>query len=173
MRIIAGSLKGRHIAETHGHRTHPMSEKIRGALFNALGDIEGLTAFDAFTGTGAVAVEAISRGAARVIAIDSDKEAYKTASRNAGGLNIKVTQANVSSWSDNTPDAQFDIVVADPPYDDVKTSLLEKLAMHTKKGGVFVISVPPIFIIKMSEDFELLATKQYGDAKLEFYRRIS
>jgi 16S rRNA (guanine966-N2)-methyltransferase len=76
VRIIAGSLKGRTFSEPHGHRTHPMSEKVRGALFNALGDIEGLTFLDAFAGSGALSFEAASRGAKSVIAIDKDGPAY-------------------------------------------------------------------------------------------------
>jgi 16S rRNA (guanine966-N2)-methyltransferase len=59
MRIIAGELKGRNIQEPYGHRTHPMSEKVRGAVFNALGDIEGLAVLDAFAGTGALSFEAV------------------------------------------------------------------------------------------------------------------
>lgn len=173
MRVIAGILKGRHIAETHGHRTHPMSEKIRGALFNALGDIEGLTVLDAFTGTGALAVEAVSRGAKTVQAVDSDKEAYRTATRNSAGLAIKVSQANISSWLDTNPNYEFDVVLADPPYDDAKTTLLEKLAYQTRIKGVFVASLQPNFNLKLPTNFDLLATKQYGDAKLLFFRRIS
>ena len=172
MRVIAGSLKGRNITETHGHRTHPMSEKIRGALFNVLGDIEGLTVLDAFTGTGALCVEAVSRGVTSAIAVDSDKEAFRTASKTAIGLPIKVIQANVSSWSDNNADTLFDIVFADPPYDDAKLGLLEKLAVHVKPKGVYVISLPPTFAFKGLSDFELLATKKYGDAQLLFLRRM-
>ena len=64
MRIIAGSLGGRVFKAPSGHRTHPMSEKIRGAIFNALGDISDLTVLDAFTGSGALCFEAVSRGVA-------------------------------------------------------------------------------------------------------------
>nr|MBP9820948.1 RsmD family RNA methyltransferase [Candidatus Saccharibacteria bacterium] len=60
MRIIAGFLGGRLIESPHNNKTHPMSEKMRGALFNSLGDINGLTFLDAFAGTGACGFEAIS-----------------------------------------------------------------------------------------------------------------
>ncbi|MBX4199607.1 RsmD family RNA methyltransferase, partial [Candidatus Saccharibacteria bacterium] len=53
MRIISGQLKGRNFASPRGHKTHPMSDKMRGALFNILGDIEGLSFLDAFSGSGA------------------------------------------------------------------------------------------------------------------------
>jgi 16S rRNA (guanine966-N2)-methyltransferase len=67
MRVVAGSLKGRIFNEPSGHQTHPMSEKVRGALFNALGDIEGLSVLDAFAGSGALSFEAVSRGAKSVV----------------------------------------------------------------------------------------------------------
>lgn len=176
MRVIAGSLKGRNIHETRGHKTHPMSEKIRGALFNALGDIEGLTIFDAFAGTGAVGIEAISRGAASVQAVDSDKEAARTIQRNVNKLGLRekiaFSQANVSSWLDNNLDSMFDIVIADPPYDNVINELICKVSNSVKIGGVFVASIPSSIQIELSSNFTELSSKVYGEARLVFYRRF-
>ncbi len=164
------------IHETHGHKTHPMSEKIRGALFNALGDIEGLTVLDAFAGTGAVAVEAISRGASKVWAIDSDKEASRTIIKNINELKltdkVQHSQANISSWLDNNPDMEFDIVIADPPYDNFRQDLIDKALGRLKFGGVGVVSMPvEINYQAPSINYQILATKNYGDAKLLFYRK--
>src|SRR5688572_2138279 len=142
MRVIAGTLKGRHISETHGHHTHPMSEKIRGALFNALGDIEGLTVLDAFTGTGAVAIESVSRGSSQVVALDLDKDAYKTAAANVENLKlnekIEVLRINAKSWSNRNLDKLFDIVIADAPFDEVNDVLLEKVARHVRPQGLLI-----------------------------------
>jgi 16S rRNA (guanine966-N2)-methyltransferase len=82
MRIIAGRLGGRHFASPQGRRTHPMSDKMRGALFNALGDIDGLSVLDAFAGSGALAFEAVSRGAGHAVAIDVDKSAQRAIAEN-------------------------------------------------------------------------------------------
>ena len=71
MRVIAGRLGGRLFDSPHTRRTHPMSDKARGALFNMLGDIEGMHVLDPFAGTGALSFEAISRGAASALAIAS------------------------------------------------------------------------------------------------------
>jgi 16S rRNA (guanine966-N2)-methyltransferase len=175
MRIVAGLLKGRIISDPRGHRTHPMSEKIRGALFNALGDISGLTVFDVFTGSGAIAIEAASRGAGQVMAIDYDKDAFLCAHSNVKALGLEravsVLKANAKAWSNNNRDRQFDIVIADPPFDEVNDLLLEKIRRHVKAGGLYVLSLPQDYEPRNSDGFELLAAKLYGDAKLLFYRR--
>lgn len=174
MRIIAGSLKGRQFDSPAGHRTHPMSEKIRGAIFNILGDVEEMTLFDAFAGSGAFAFEAISRGAKSALMTDITKEAYAAIQKNIVSLElskeVKVVRANASGWSDNNLNARFDIVLADPPYDDVQQFLLEKLARHVKTNGLYVLSLPPSeqFIFP---GFKLIKQKAYGDATLSFYRR--
>ena len=176
MRIIAGSLKGRILADPKGHRTHPMSEKIRGALFNTLGDIAGLTVLDAFTGTGAVAVEAVSRGAESVVAIDYDKEAFLCASNNIKTLKLEsvitLIKVNAKSWSNNNQHKQFDIVIADPPFDEVNDALLEKLHRQVKPKGLFVLSVPADYTPRSNSVLIELDHKEYGDAKLFFFRKV-
>src|SRR3990167_9930034 len=121
MRIIAGKLGGRQFQPPSGHKVHPMSDKMRGALFNILGDVLGLTVLDAFTGSGALSFEAISRGASKVTAIDKDKTAHFQVQKNIKDLQledeIKAIRANANSWSDNNLDAEFDLVLLDPPYD--------------------------------------------------------
>ena len=174
MRIISGVLGGRVFKAPNGNKTHPMSEKIRGAMFNSLGDISGLTVLDAFSGSGAVAIEAFSRGAEHVVAVDSSKDAFRTIVENTKTLRInrvKAIQANVSSWSDNNPDAKFDIVVCDPPYDDVQLAVIKKMEKHTKTGGVFIVSLPPMKVYET--DLSRLLEKDYNDAKLYFYRKMS
>jgi 16S rRNA (guanine966-N2)-methyltransferase len=176
MRIIAGKLGGRNFNSTHGHRTHPMSDKIRGALFNALGDIEGLTLLDAFAGTGAICFEAVSRGAASAVAIDIDKLAQRAITENIVSLGVEdqvqLITSSARSWARKNHN-MFDIVVCDPPYDDMQLPTAEKLANCCKVGGIAVYSLPPQARLIMPENFELLQKKDYGDATLSFYRRLS
>ncbi len=175
MRIVSGTLRGRILADPRGNRTHPMSEKIRGALFNALGDISGLTVLDAFTGTGAIAVEAVSRGASHVTAIDYDKEAFICASGNIKALKLEkfitLLKVNAKSWSNNNQGKLFDIVIADPPFDEVNDALLEKIRRHVKPEGLYILSLPSDYTPRNSNEFEFIADKGYGDAKLIFYRK--
>jgi 16S rRNA (guanine966-N2)-methyltransferase len=175
MRVIAGSLGGRTFDAPRGHRTHPMGDKIRGALFNILGDITGLTVLDAFAGSGAISIEAISRGAASALAIDLDKEAYRTIKTNVDALGLEeritVMRKNVAGWSRNNQHQTFDIVVADPPYNDIRPVLLQKLITQIKPGGIFVISWPGNEPVREFTGVEVLTAKSYGDAQLVFYKR--
>ncbi len=176
MRVIAGYLGGRTFDSPRGNRTHPMSEKARGALFNALGDIEGLTFLDAYAGSGAVSVEAVSRGAAAVRSIDVDIEAVKACSAAVEELGLAdtmtVLRKNISGWSRNHQQDTFDIVVADPPYDDIRPNVLERLLVHVKPGGLFVLSWPGKETVREFEGTSVVAHKELGDIQLVFYRKI-
>lgn len=178
MRIISGEQKGRRFSSPHGHHTHPMSDKVRGALFNVLGDIGGLTFLDAFAGSGALAFEAASRGAMSVIAIDKDNAAHSVTEKNVKDLRlqkkVKVIKANTGGWSVHNMEEKFDILLLDPPYDDIQPSLLNRLAIrHVKLEGLAVLSLPPNsdFVLDPTR-FKSAASKSYGDARLAFYRKI-
>ncbi len=175
MRIIAGRLGGRHFDSPKTQRTHPMADKVRGALFNALGDIHGLSMLDAFAGSGACSLEAISRGAASVLAIDIDPEAIKTVAANVRNLDldavITVRRKNISGWSRNNQALQFDIVLADPPYHDIRPDVIERLGVHVAPGGLFVLSWPGSEDVREFSGLEMVQHKTYGDAQLVFYRK--
>jgi len=176
MRVVSGYLGGRLFDSPRTHRTHPMSEKARGAIFNALGDIKGLTVLDAYSGSGAIAIEAVSRGAKHVLAIEVDIEAVKTIARNIESLDlgdrIKCLRKNISGWSRNNVDKKFDIVVADPPYTDIRPDVLERLTAHVAPGGLYVLSWPGSEEPRPFKNFEIAAHKPLGDIQLVFYRQI-
>jgi 16S rRNA (guanine966-N2)-methyltransferase len=153
-----------------------MSDKVRGALFSSLGDIEGYTVLDAFAGSGALGLEAISRGASQVVAVEIEKTAHKTIQDNARELatkNLRAIRANVSGWSDNNPLAQFDLVFCDPPYDNLQLNLLQKLVRHLKPSGLYVLSWPGKLDVPEFAGLKLVKSKRYGDAQLAFYRNFS
>ena len=174
MRIIAGQLGGRVFDSPHGQRTHPMSDKIRGALFNALGDLDGLTVLDAFAGSGALSFEAVSRGAQTALAIEVDRGAQQTIAANstALGLGAQVTliKASVNAWLQTNPNASFDIVLCDPPYDDMQLKLLERLASTVAPQGLLVLSAPETLTAPQFDGLQLIQRRSYGDAQLLFYR---
>jgi len=176
MRIISGKFGGRNIAFPTGHRTHPMSEKMRGAIFGVLGDIRGLTVLDAFAGTGALAIESISRGAKSAVCIDVDKKAHGVIKKNVELLAVEdkilVVRAYFNAWSTRHRSKQFDIVFADPPYDDLPFRDLKSLAKHVNQSGILVLSWPgkaePYYIPEMTE----VQIKLFGDSQAIFYKRI-
>ena len=152
-----------------------MSDKVRGALFNVLGDIEGLTFLDAFAGSGALAFEAASRGAKSVTAVDRDSSAHKILEQNAKELglkSVKVVKANTGGWSIHNMEKKFDILLLDPPYKELQLDLIERLIKrHLKSGGLAVLSFPGKTKTEDLANTEIVAIKYYGDAQLIFYRR--
>jgi len=177
MRIIAGELGGRTFETPRTNRTHPMSERMRGALFNTLGDIEGLTVLDAFGGSGALSLEAVSRGAKRSLITEVDKTAHCTIAENIKKLGledrIKAIKANVSSWSDNNQAKNFDLVLCNPPFDGLRPDLIQKLTQHVNDGGLLVLSWPSGSSAPELPGLRLISVKEkdYGDAQLVFYRK--
>ena len=173
MRVIAGRLGGRMFDSPRGHRTHPMSDKIRGALFNMLGDLGGLNVLDAYAGSGALSIEAISRGAVSSLAIDLDKAAFQAIQANLETLGlqeqVQVLRKNVATWSNNNIAQKFDVVVADPPYNDVNPAVIGRLTRHVKPGGVFILSWPGGYTTPQYTQLKQVSLKSYGDAQLAAY----
>jgi 16S rRNA (guanine966-N2)-methyltransferase len=175
MRVVSGRLGGRVFEDPRGNHTHPMSEKARGAIFNALGDIADLTFLDTYAGTGALSIEAISRGALSSLAIENDTDAVKTIAANILLLNlqdkIELLHKNVSGWSRNNQHKSFDIVLADPPYNDIRPDVLERLGGHVKPEGLLVLSWPGSEALREFKNLTIILHKNYGDAQLVFYRK--
>ncbi len=176
MRVIAGRLGGRLFDSPHTHRTHPMSDKGRGALFNILGDIEGMHVLDPFAGTGALSFEAVSRGAASATAIESDRPAQKIIEQNIRALNVdgQVTliKASASAWLTTNHDDTFELVLCDPPHDDLQPNLLVRLAQRVVHGGLLVLSWPGGQDAPVFNKFDMVEQRGYGDMQLIFYRRL-
>lgn len=174
MRVIAGELGGRIFDSPHSHRTHPMSDRVRGGLFNTLGDIVGLSVLDAFAGSGALSFEAVSRGASSALAIESDRTAQIQIEANIKALNIKgrvkLIRSSSNAWLSTTPNAMFDIILCDPPYDDLQQSLLSRLAERIKPDGLLVLSWPTGVEAPSFNHCEIVVERNYGDAQLYFYR---
>ena len=180
MRIIAGELGGRHFAGPDSSTTHPMAERVRGALFNALGDVSGMSVLDAFGGSGALSFEALSRGAARVVIVERDKRAQKIIAENIQTLGledrIKLIRTGASTWSETNTDAQFDLVLCDPPYHDLQLSTVSKIFSHVKPNGLMVLSYPgreSAPTVNVSGVVVVSKSKSYGDAALAYYRKAA
>lgn len=175
MRVIAGKLGGRIFSSPGSRATHPMSDRMRGGLFNILGDLEGLIVLDAFAGSGALAFEAVSRGAQRVTAIEADKAAQAIIAENITTLGVEdavyLIRANTNAWLQTNPDTRFDIVLCDPPYNRLQEDLIDKLVTRITEKGIVVISWPGKREGPRLQGLTLHMQRSYGDAQLFFFVR--
>lgn len=148
MRIVAGTLKGRRVAAPTWAGLRPTSDKLRETLFNVLAPrIEGARVLDLFAGTGAIGLEAVSRGAASVVFVERDRRAQALIADNIRHCGVvdrcviirdEVARAltRLRGQPDFTP---FDIVLLDPPYGDVPASALDGVDAVVAEQGVVVL----------------------------------
>ena len=177
IRLIAGAYGKRILEGSSTNRTHPMGERIRGSLFNIIGsELDGATVLDAFAGSGALGLESLSRGAAHATFIERDRAAQNVISNNIATLGLesitKLVKAPVAGWQDTTQE-QFDIIFADPPYDDLQLSTAMKLTKLLKPNGLMVLSYTGRGEVPTELGVVVVDNRSYGDAVLAFYRRES
>jgi len=131
MRIIAGSRKGHRISAPKGTTTRPTADRVREAAFNLIGPVDGTAVLDLFAGSGALGLEALSRGAARAVFVESDRDACRAINANLDRL--RLTGARVLCQDVRrflaTERGPYDLILLDPPYDLVD-ALAEPLAAH-------------------------------------------
>jgi 16S rRNA (guanine966-N2)-methyltransferase len=119
VRVVAGAFKGRRLHAPRGHRTRPTADRVREALFSILGPVEGLRVLDLYAGSGALGIEALSRGAGSALFVERDRGALAALRRNldAVGADAEVRSQDVLGFLARA-DGVFDLVFCDPPYDD-------------------------------------------------------
>ena len=174
VRIIAGTYGGRTIQAPDGNRTHPMSERVRNALFNSLHDqIKDAVVLDAFAGTGALGIEALSRGAKKVVFIERDRVAQKVLAENINLLGIgdqaKLVKAPVASWLSTYDGEKFDVIFADPPYHDTQFSTVAKLAKYLRPEGLMILSYPGRETVPDLDGVVVVDNRIYGEAALALF----
>lgn len=122
MRVVAGSARGRRLVAPRGRQVRPTSDRVREAIFNALGSlgvIEGAAVVDLFAGSGALGIEALSRGALSATFVESERAALDAVHANLAATALlgraRIVAADATRWLATTTD-RFDLVLADPPY---------------------------------------------------------
>lgn len=176
MRIVAGSARGRRLAAPPGEGTRPTSDKVRGAIFNVLGQFfEGGRVLDLYAGSGALALEALSRGFTSATCVESNAEAAAVIGENAAtcgfGPQVTVIRRRVADALPALPATAFDLVFLDPPYAEGPGDALAALDRVLRPGALAVAEhdrrSPP------AERFGHLALEDrraYGDTGISIYR---
>lgn len=166
IKITSGIYKNRRLS-TPGEGTHPMGERERLALFNMLGGhLEGTLVLDAFSGSGALGIEALSRGANKVIFVEKNPKASRIIRQNLSGIeaNGEIITSSIRSYTSET---KFDIILADPPYDNFDLNEIETLSDFVKEGGILALSHPGN--APEIPGMKLLKTRQYAAAHISIY----
>jgi 16S rRNA (guanine966-N2)-methyltransferase len=176
IRIISGRFGGRKIEAPDTSRTHPMSERVRNALFNSIGsEVDGATVLDAFAGTGSLGLEALSRGAIQATFVERDRTAQAVLAKSITSLGLEtqtiLARVAVNNWFEVNEDQRYDIIFADPPYDDPQFSTASKLFGLLKPGGLMVLSHPGRGEMPTKTGVVVVDNRSYGNAYLTFYRR--
>jgi 16S rRNA (guanine966-N2)-methyltransferase len=179
MRIVAGTLGGRRIAAPPGNDTRPTSDRVREALFSALGPIDGARVLDLFAGSGALALEAISRGAAHAVLVEKDARAAAVIERNLDALEIDAGRAALRRRDalQALRDAReagesYDLVFLDPPYrlaTGLGPELADSLAPVLAPGARVIGESDrrmPLDLPGLSTTFE----RRYGDTLLRIHK---
>ncbi|HSU37986.1 MAG TPA: 16S rRNA (guanine(966)-N(2))-methyltransferase RsmD [Polyangiaceae bacterium] len=141
-RVIAGAFRGRSLKVPRGAVTRPTGARVREALFNVLGNITGVKVLDLYAGSGALAFEALSRGAAHAVLVEHDRAALTCIRENAAALGVEARCAIVPlplprALAQATQHAPFDLVFCDPPWADLRAAAdtLEDLVRRCALGS--------------------------------------
>ena len=177
MRIISGSRRGKRLQALEGEQVRPTTDMVKESLFNILQfAVEGRRFLDLFAGSGQIALEALSRGAASAVLVDRSEAALKVIRRNVQATafenEAKVVKADFASFL-RSERGRFDIAFLDPPY---RTGILEKALPMTAErmndGGVIVCEHPvDEEVLEAAGEFKKQKSYRYGKLMLTVYRR--
>lgn len=176
IRIISGIFGGRLINAPDGKITHPMSDRVRASLFNIIGGrIEGADILDCFAGTGSLGLESISRGAKHATFVERDNLANRILLENIKNLDVDnsttVDKVGANTWIKNNVNKKFDIIFADPPYNNLQLSTVSKLADLLNSNGLMVLSYPGRGELPAVQGVVVVDNRSYGNAALIFYQK--
>ena len=176
MRIIAGSRKGARIFAPKGLETRPTGDRVREAAFNLIGPVEDATVLDLFAGSGAMGLEALSRGAARVVFVESDREACRAIERNLEklrltGATVLCREAKAALAAEAAARRRYDLVLVDPPY-RMFSSLQNALSAYLPA----VLAEDGLAVVETAADeepelpLEQRTSRRYGAARLTLFQ---
>jgi 16S rRNA (guanine966-N2)-methyltransferase len=174
VRIIAGTHRGQRLVTPRGLDTRPTGDRVREAAFNLIGPLEGTAVLDLFAGSGAMGLEALSRGAARAVFVESDRAAVRAIEQNLDKLRLRATVLQQDALSALQAEARagrrYDLVLVDPPYDmypDLQPALARTLPRVLAEDGLLVVETEAR--LEPELPLALRTSRRYGRARLTLF----
>jgi 16S rRNA (guanine966-N2)-methyltransferase len=173
VRVVAGEFRGRRLAAPRGTRTRPTADRVREALFSMLGDVSGARVLDLYAGSGALGIEALSRGADSAVFVERDPRAVAAIERNLESLGVEeeVLRDDVVRFL-RRGSGTFDLVFCDPPYDwasRLAGPLTEHLPDVTSEDARIVTESDKRNPLELP--FPLVTERTYGDTRIAIHGR--
>lgn len=182
IRVISGKAKGRKLLLVPGDSTRPIGDRVKEALFNILRfDIEDAHILDLFGGTGSVAIEALSRGAAKALIIDNSRRAIQTIQSNLQSTGLleaaTVLQMDAFRFVERSGEHRFDLIyVAPPQYHQLWQKAVEAIDSNNEilyPEGLVIVQIHPREYIELElSTLQLMDERKYGNTLLVFYQRV-
>lgn len=183
-RVIAGAAGGRRLAVPQGGGTRPTSDRAREALFSTwlslYGPLAGARVLDLYAGSGAVGLEALSRGAAHVLLVEADPRAARTVRANADSIGLPGAEVRAEpaarTAAGAAPELPYDVVFLDPPYETADGDLREILLTLAAGGWLTADALVTVEratrggVFRWPDGFEGLRSRRYGEATLWYGR---
>ncbi len=175
MRIIAGTHRGRRIAAPKGEQTRPTGDRVREALFNMVGPVTDASVLDLYAGSGALGLEALSRGARRCVFAETDAAACRVIRQNLEALGMTgalVLQRDAVAVlrEERTAGRRHELVLLDPPYEaweGLEPVLAELLPAVVSENGIVVVETDAR--TEPALPLDLVTTRRYGSARLSLF----
>jgi 16S rRNA (guanine966-N2)-methyltransferase len=177
VRIVAGSRKGHRIAAPAGVVTRPTGDRVREAAFALVGPLDGAAVLDLFAGSGAMGLEALSRGATRCVFVERDREACRVIQSNLEKLRLTgavVVNRDVASTlrDEKSRKRLYELVLVDPPYDEWERqspALAEHLPEVLAEDGLAVLETSSR--VEPELPLDLVTTRRYGSARITVFSK--
>jgi 16S rRNA (guanine966-N2)-methyltransferase len=177
VRIVAGSRKGHRIEAPKGVVTRPTGDRVREAVFSILGPLEDARVLDLFAGSGALGLEALSRGAKSCLFVERDRQAVRVIQSNLEKLRLTgavVVSRDVGAAlrEERDRDRHYDLVLADPPYEDWaghEKALVDLLPSVLADDALVVVETSER--VEPALPLDLVTTRRYGSARITVFSR--
>lgn len=180
MRIVAGRFGGRRLKAPKGEATRPTADRVKEALFSVLGPLDDLVVADLFAGTGALGIEALSRGAARAVFVEKNPKALEALRENLAMLGLPDTEATVVTTAAErstkrlTELGPFDLLLVDPPY--VQMALAVRVLDDLAAAGAIAEGCRAVLEHASTDEptperWTLEERRRYGDSSLSLFTR--